>query len=364
MAISKLATNITNFESHRRKAIESYQARRHIYELFVSEIERILRVALTRQNIKVASIVGRAKDVESFGKKASKPSTLNPDLPKYNDPMNEITDQAGVRVITFFPKTIDEVDKVVSAEFWVRDKSDKADTLKLEERFGYRSVHYLVSLKSDRTSLPEYAQYKDLIAEIQVRTVLQDAWAEIEHDIQYKSSETIPPSIRRRFMSLAGLLEIADREFQAIQDDDNELRQTARNSVQEGKLETVEITPDALKAYLDKKLGHDRRMTNNTYDWTARLLLKLGFTNFRQIDDCIAGYNDDRISRLAWGERQGQALRFETQLLAGMGSYFIEKHPLAVDSGWVKTWKDVLNRLVKEGIKIKGYLPHSISRSG
>ena len=363
MTVSNSASNNTNIESHYRKAVDSYQACRHIYELFASEVERILKVALTRQNIKVASIVGRAKGVESFGKKASKPSPLNPDLPKYNDPMNEITDQAGVRVITFFPKTIDEVDKVINVEFWVRDKSNKADTLKLEERLGYQSVHYLVSLKSERTTLPEYAQYKDLIVEIQVRTILQHAWAEIEHDIQYKSSETIPPSIRRRFMTLAGLLEIADREFQAIQDDDNELRQAARNSVQEGKLDTVEITPDALKVYLDKKLGPDGRMTNNTYDWTARLLLKLEFTNFRQIDDCIAGYNDDRISRLAWGERQGQVLRFETQLLAGMGSYFIENHPLTVDSGWVKTWKDVMNRLIKEGVRIKGYLPSSMSRS-
>ena len=88
----------------------------------------------------------------------------------------------------------------------VHEKSNKADTLQLEERFGYQSVHYLVALKEDRTSLSEYLQYKGLIAEIQVRTILQHAWAEIEHDIQYKSSETIPQPIRRRFMQLAGLL--------------------------------------------------------------------------------------------------------------------------------------------------------------
>jgi ppGpp synthetase/RelA/SpoT-type nucleotidyltranferase len=361
MAVSKSGARITNLEYHRQKAVDSYQAKRSIYEIFASEIERILRVALMRQNIKVASIEGRAKDVESFGKKASVPSPLNPELPKYKDPINEITDQAGVRVITFFPKTIDQVDQVVNTEFCVREKSDKADTLKLEDRFGYQSVHYLVSLKSDRTPLPEYAQFKDLIAEIQVRTILQHAWAEIEHDIQYKSSETIPTSIHRRFMSLAGLFEIADREFQAIQDDDKELRLEARNSVREGKLEAVEITPDALKAYLDKKLGPDGRMTNITYDWTTRLLLKFGFTNFRQIDDCIAGYNDDRVSRLAWGERQGQVLRFETLLLAGMGSFYIEKHPLAVDDGWVRTWQNVMHRLVKGGIGIKDHLPYPMN---
>ena len=62
------------------------------------------------------------------------------------------------------------------------------------------------------------------------------AWAEIEHDIQYKSTETIPRLIRRRFMSLAGMLEIADREFQAIQDEDQSVRQNARNAVESGAL--------------------------------------------------------------------------------------------------------------------------------
>ena len=327
-------------------------------ELFASEIKRILVVTLKRQNIKIASIEGRAKGIESFGKKASLPSPLNPNSPKYKDPLREITDQAGIRVITFFPKTIDEVGQVINKEFLVHEKSNKADTLQLEERFGYQSVHYLVALKEDRTSLSEYLQYKGLIAEIQVRTILQHAWAEIEHDIQYKSSETIPQPIRRRFMQLAGLLEVADREFQAIQDNDKQLRQEARNSVEEGKLEGVEITPDALKTYLDKKLGSDKRMTNMSYDWTTRLILRFGFKNFKQIDDCIADYNDDYISRLVWGERQGQVLRFETLLLAGMGQHYMKLHPLNVDNRWVRTWKGVMIRLTKGEIEIKNYLPY------
>ncbi len=302
-------------------------------------------------------IQGRAKDEESFGKKASAPSRVDPNRPKYQDPINEITDKAGVRVITFFPKTVDQVDLVIYSEFLVHNKINKSDVLKEEERFGYQSIHYLISLTPQRAAFPEYAHYKHLVAEIQVRTILQHAWAEIEHDIQYKSVETIPPSIRRRFMSLAGLLEIADREFQTIDDEDKELRQSARKSVQEGELESVEITPDALKAYLDKRLGVDRRMTEASYDWAARMLLKLGFTNFRQIDECIAEYDDDYISRLAWGERQGQVLRLETQLLAGMGSYFIENHPLAVDSGWIRTWTRILERMIKLEVKIRDYRP-------
>jgi ppGpp synthetase/RelA/SpoT-type nucleotidyltranferase len=79
-----------------------------------------------------------------------------------------------------------------------------------KERFGYQSIHYLVQVSEARVALAEYARYRAMIAEIQVRTILQHAWAEIEHDIQYKSSVAMPSVIRRRFMSLAGLLEIAD----------------------------------------------------------------------------------------------------------------------------------------------------------
>ncbi len=80
-----------------------------------------------------------------------------------------------------------------------------------------------MKLAPQRALLPEYERSADSITEIQVRTVLQHAWAEIEHDIQYKSASVIPAEIRRRFMSLAGMLEIADRESQAIQDADKRL---------------------------------------------------------------------------------------------------------------------------------------------
>jgi putative GTP pyrophosphokinase len=357
MKASILEDEIINIDRHRQRAIDVYRVKRTIYVPFVSEIERILLIALRRQQIKVACIDSRAKDVESFGKKASKPSVLDPNLPKYKDPLNEITDQAGVRIVTFFPKMVNQVDQVINTEFFVQEKHNKADDLQLEGRFGYQSVHYLVQFKSNRTSLPEYAQYKGLIAEIQVRTILQHAWAEIEHDMQYKADAAVSLSTRRQFLRLAALLEVAESEFQALQDCDEQLRHEATFSAQESNLRAVEITPETLKAYLDKKLRSDKRMTCKSYDWTARLLLKLGFTQFRQVEDCIGSYNEESVNRLVWKARQGQLLRFETLLLAGMGSYYMEQHPLNVDSGWVKTWEGVMERLVKGGITIKGYLP-------
>src|SRR5258708_31765367 len=132
--------------------------------------------------------------------------------------------------------------------------SDKGDDMRKKEKFCYQSVHYPVKLRANRTALPEYARFSGLVAEVQIRTVLQHAWAEIEHDIQYHSAEAIPAAIRRRVMSLAGILAIADREFQAIQNEDDRQRPAAHKSVELGRLTAVQITPHALHAYFELTL--------------------------------------------------------------------------------------------------------------
>src|SRR5260221_5516316 len=103
--------------------------------------------------------------------------------------------------------------------------------------------------------------------------------AEGKHDIQYKAVTAVPSRIRRRFTALAGLIEIADREFQAIANENTAIRAQARIDIDSGNLEQVEITRDSLKEYLDKKYGPDGRMREYSYDYTVRLLLTLGFTN-------------------------------------------------------------------------------------
>lgn len=314
-----------DFENHRLQAIEKYQKVWPLYTEYASVIRNILSEAFNAQDIKIHSIEARAKAIDSFGDKAANPS-LTTQTSHTIQPPYPISQIWLALELLFFPRILDVVDATIRTQFDVIEKSDKTLILLKEEKFGYGSIHYLVRLKENRISLLEYSRFANLVAEIQIRTILQHAWAEIEHDIQYKAVETIPSTVRRRFMSLAGMLEIADREFQAIQDEDERLRTEARKSVQEGKLEQVEITPDALKTYLDKKLGADGRMTEFSYQWTARLLLKLGFTDFREIDECITGYDDDYLSRILWGTRQGQLTRFEYLLLAGMGENFIRYH--------------------------------------
>ena len=79
---------------------------------------------------------------------------------------------------------------------------------------------------------------------------------------------------------MAGLLEIVDREFQAIQDEDARITSEARESVEKGHFAGVEVTPDALKAYLDRKYGPDARMSEFSYQFAAETVRGLGFETY------------------------------------------------------------------------------------
>jgi len=356
-AESEIQPDPFDFTRHEQVAVAEYLKVFSFYQELAASAKRIADEALKRRFIQVHSIESRAKDPSSFGRKASKPSKQDPSRPMYSNPLEQITDLAAIRIITFFPRTIELIDEMVKEEFCVIEQFDKGEALLEEERFGYKSVHYLVTLNKVREGLPEYQQFKKAKIEIQVRTILQHAWAEIEHDIQYKSSASIPRDIRRRFMSLAGLLEIADREFQAIQDADRALTERAEGLINEGKLDKVEITPAALKTYLDRRLGPDGRMSEFSYDWTVRLLRKLGFISLDQVDECIRPYDHDRLSRIAFGNRQGQLSRFEYMLLAGMGERFIGRHLYAEEDWYGSSHRRILESIAKEGIEIGGYDP-------
>lgn len=240
---------------------------------------------------------------------------------------------------------------MIGQEFDVFERSDKGAALIEEGRFGYQSIHYLVTLKEPRTRLDEYARFERAIVELQVRTILQHAWAEIEHDIQYKSASAIPAVISRRFLTLAGLLELADREFQAIQDQDQEIKEQVRRCVEAGDLGAVELVPDAVRAYLDRVLGNDGRVSDYLYDWTTRLLKRLGFKNLSEVDASITGYNHDQIIHSSYSTRPGQITRFQLLLLAATGERFIERHLDASEQEYRDKLSERLENLRRAGVE-------------
>lgn len=171
-------------------------------------VERLLFV----NNIGVHSITQRCKTIESFSRKIEKKNAY--------ESLIDITDLAGIRIITLFSEDVDVVAKLIEREFIIDSKNSIDKRAALDpDRFGYLSLHYVASLNKSRGELQEYFGFGELKMEIQIRSILQHTWAEIEHDIGYKSAVEVPRQIRRRFSRLAGLLELADQEFIGIRKD-------------------------------------------------------------------------------------------------------------------------------------------------
>jgi putative GTP pyrophosphokinase len=157
------------------------------------------------------------------------------------------------------------------------------------DQFGYRSVHFVCELGKKRAGLPEFSAYRDLVFEVQVRTVLQHAWAEIEHDRNYKFTGVLPAQIRRRLYLLAGMLEIVDREFVSLAHEVDTYEQELKTIVQLGELGKVEITSLSLREFLKTKIHLARDITvkpsaASSFEVVVKELNQFGATIISDLD--------------------------------------------------------------------------------
>jgi hypothetical protein len=166
-----------------------------------------------------------------------------------------MTDLAGIRVITYIERDIERVVSAIRRSFNVHteDSMDKSSQLAADQ-VGYRSVHFVCDIGSVRSALPELARYAGLGFEIQVRTVLQHAWAEIEHDRSYKFEGELPAHLKRRFHLVAGLLELADREFNVLTEEVDRYSDHVLRSARAGDLD-IAINSPSVAQFLVQKLG-------------------------------------------------------------------------------------------------------------
>jgi ppGpp synthetase/RelA/SpoT-type nucleotidyltranferase len=179
---------------------------------FKVSIDSLIKTLLEIEGIRVHSVTSRIKSKASVRQKLQRPDK--------DRKLSGLTDMLGVRIITYFQDEVDAAAKLIEREFIVDEEnsSDKRELLD-PDRFGYRSLHYVLQLSLERSTLPENRAHRDIRFELQIRSILQHAWAEIEHDTGYKSESEVPDAVRRRFSRLAGLLELADDEFLGIRDE-------------------------------------------------------------------------------------------------------------------------------------------------
>ena len=218
---------------HNQSILEEYRRDlSHFKEAEIRVTDKI-RTFLSNAGLVVATVESRIKSEESLAGK------LELKGHKYSS-LSDITDILGVRVITFY---IDDVDKVASAmeRLFEVDWENSVDKRKLHEidSFGYLSLHYVCRIPDSPFRF-----------EAQIRTILQHAWANMNHDTGYKSGVEVPREYLRNLNRLAGMLEMVDEQFSRIRLELTDYRRRVQMLVASGNLDDVPLDGDSFRSYL------------------------------------------------------------------------------------------------------------------
>ncbi|WP_114424293.1 GTP pyrophosphokinase [Nocardioides houyundeii] len=302
-----------------RAAVRSYAALQPSLHGPTALFQQLVTDLLDEAGINYLSVDGRTKSVASFAAKAAR--TVE-DRPLYADPMREITDQIGVRVITYVHSDVAAVAEVFEDQLAVLDDRDMGLETASEGRFGYASRHLLVAV--EEPAPPSYEELVGMRASIQVRTVLQHAWAEFEHDVRYKGTvpEEHAPDLDRRFTLAAGLLELADQEFSAIR---ARLQAAAPQSQPESDPSDPRISGQELATFLAAQYADAGWSHTDHYGWIAGLLLELGVTSLDELAALLTSVDPEAvIRRMGYKYPAGAVRRLDDALLAIFGQQYVE----------------------------------------
>jgi ppGpp synthetase/RelA/SpoT-type nucleotidyltranferase len=186
-----------------KEVLEQWRLDKPRFEAFRQHVERRLRETVLGIGIQTR-IQSRTKDDVSLAKTLLKKKRAD------MDGYRSLSDRVALRVVCKFRKDIHPVSSVIEESFDVVKVEDKSSLLEFD-RIGYRSLHLDVRLPD---SAPD--GFRDIVAEIQVRTMCDDVWAELHHDIGYKPLRSLPPDVSRIVYSMGGLLEVADDTIDRI----------------------------------------------------------------------------------------------------------------------------------------------------
>ena len=217
------------------------------------------------------------------------------------------------------------------AAHWVEvtDDRDMGEKTASEGRFGYASRHLLITLDADRRAQVEWAGVGTRPAQVQIRTVLQHAWAEFEHEARYKGH--VPPEhahdLDRRFTLAAGLLELADEQLSAIRErlrTAGPLGSGAEAGDEPDEPDDPRLDPGELAAFLAGQYADAGWSRADRYGWISGLLLELGVTRLDELAEVLRAPELEGLNeRLGYRFPPGAVRRLDDALLAAHGERYV-----------------------------------------
>lgn len=255
--------------------LEKYKIMKPKYEKLGFTVVEIIKDLLHKNNIDVLLVYYRTKEEESFLEKIERK--------EYKNPFKKMEDLSAMRVICYYDNDIELVESLIKNNFKTKKQQrTKKSELINPEKFGYRSVHLIAEISNSWKNKEKFKELNGLKIEIQIRTILMHAWAEIEHKLAYKKKESIAPPLRRKFSQLSAILELGDEQFQLLKDHKNKYQKSLLNS---SHLITYDFSVDSLEVFLNSKFDHRKGNTNSLSNFYQEL--KTNHYNLKDIENGI-----------------------------------------------------------------------------
>ena len=235
---------------HCEMILDEYRAKLPVFEQLKTVVLNQLQHCLDENNLLVSGLEARIKTEKSLTGKLELKGY------KYRT-LDDITDILGARIITYFSDEVDLISALVEKLFDV-DWENSVDKRKMLEtdRFGYLSLHYVCRVPESvykNSAMPELNQIR---FELQMRSTLQHVWANMYHDMGYKSEVEIPVEYQRNMSRLAGMLELVDEQFSRIRREITDYRRNVQSLVASGNFNEVPLNGDTFRSYLELKPFH------------------------------------------------------------------------------------------------------------
>ena len=199
-------------EWHLQQVKQFYETRGNL-EKVADKLVAVMN-AIKRRTDPTAIVQARPKSLASFSEKAIRKKN------KYTNPVDQLTDLVGGRIITYTQAAADRVCQFIedldrhAVDIDWDNSENTADRLRPEE-FGYRAMHYIVQLRPPNILGVDIESWiRPYKMEIQVCTMMQHVWAAIGHDRVYKTQLKIDDSMKRRLSAISALIETAQSEFE------------------------------------------------------------------------------------------------------------------------------------------------------
>ena len=226
-----------------RAALEArYLQTISIYEGYLADVYAKLMSILRNSSID-ATVKQRVKTFDSFFSKILRKAKELNGKAENGAAVVLITDLLGIRVVCPFLEDTLRVEELVRRHFEVFERERKGEDLSPRE-FGYESTHVVVRVPGPKKI--EGMLQEEVLCEIQIRTILQDAWAEVEHELMYKAEFTpFDEPLRRKLAAVNANLSLSDIIFQEIRDYQrrlqDELKKRRKSFLQKLQTESEEL---------------------------------------------------------------------------------------------------------------------------